>query len=246
VGIAKLELPGGIMTRTTCFSTLSCAALLAALAAYGCGSSSPVDTGTGGKAGGTGGTPVTGGTGGAVVTGGTGGSVVTGGQGGAIVTGGQGGMQGGRPDAGVGRPDAGVGRPDAGVGRPDAAPPADAGVNMCVANSACTMGFTCTATCMVGANAGTRACTCPANGRLNCPGACRLDDAGVVVPPPVDAAPRPDAGPACAANVRGGRACVLGTDTECARNAGGGNVQMCTCGLAVDGGADGGGVWTCL
>jgi hypothetical protein len=75
------------MTRTRTLSTLWCTALVATLAAYGCGSSSTIDTGTGGRAGGTGGR-VAGSGGSGVIIIGTGGMTGTGGGPGGIVDGG--------------------------------------------------------------------------------------------------------------------------------------------------------------
>jgi hypothetical protein len=132
------------MTRTTCFSTLSCAALLVALGAYGCGSSSTINPGTGGTAGRA--TSLGGGTG------------SLGGGGG---TGSLGGAPGGT----------------------------DAGVVTCVANAMCAAGFTCDQACMAGNSAGTRTCSCGANGRLTCPNgaaSCDIVDAAPP-PPPMDA-----------------------------------------------------------
>src|SRR5581483_4046398 len=98
------------MTRTRTIATLWCTALAATLAAYGCGSSSTVDTGTGGKAGGSAGN--TGAGGGVIIITNTGGT--TGSSGGT--TGSQGGMTGGGTGGMVG-------------------PPADAGAPMCTANA---------------------------------------------------------------------------------------------------------------
>jgi hypothetical protein len=254
------------MTRTTCFSAVSFAALVAALTTYGCGSSS---TGT------------TSGTGGATTIGGSGGSAA--GQGGAIgggvagafgglggapggdggatgeagAPGGDGGATGGGTAGATGNTDGGRmvdarppvdGRPvvDAGPAV-DARPGMDAGPAMCVANAMCMQGFTCREACMVGAGAnamqGTRACTCRANGTLNCPagaGTCMIADAGVTPPPPVDAGR-----PACMAGIVSGvTPCMLGVP-ECMRTRMM-VTQTCSCGAAADGGAGARDVWTCL
>jgi hypothetical protein len=73
----------------------------------------------------------------------------------------------------------------------------DAGFNMmCMNNAPCTAGFTCNMNCNVNGVAGMRACTCDANGMLNCPGnaaSCIRPDAGIDATPvdaqrpPVDA-----------------------------------------------------------
>ena len=167
------------MTRTTCYSMLSCAALLAALGAYGCGGGSTIN--------GTGGT-----------TGGTGGKVDSG----AIIigTGGSLGGVGGRPGAVDGGTNACTANSPctagftcsqtcnvAGVAGTRACmcgnngtlncaagnagcirPTVDAGFNMCTAGTPCTAGFTCEQTCNVAGVAGTRACTCGNNGMVNC------------------------------------------------------------------------------
>jgi hypothetical protein len=242
------------MTRKTCLSTLSRAAILhivvpilAALTAYGCGSSSTIN-GTGGSSG-TAGTPGT-----------------TGAGGGAVIISGTGGTPGGG-DAGAPR-DAGRPPRDAGVGGA-----VDAGFNMCTPNTPCTTGFTCELPCNLGGVAGTRACTCNNNGSLACAqnnnAGCVRPDAGAppprldagAPPPRPDAGPMIDAGPICAGGANGpraGRPCVLGTDTPCSRNGGAGVTQTCTCGAAPprDAGAtdaattaDAGppaGVWTCI
>ncbi len=125
-------------------------------------------------------------------------------------------------------------------------PPQDAGAPMCVANAMCTAPFTCDGTCRQNGQNGTRACMCGNNGRLAC-GACMVPDAGAP-PPPMDAGPRPDAGPACPAGARNGTMCVVGTSpSPCTRNAGGGMTQTCTCAVAarpdagaVDAGPDAG------
>src|SRR6266700_7529026 len=97
------------MTRTTTWLTApSCAALLAAMGAFGCGSNSTIDNGGGGSSGFGGAKQDSG----AIILGGTGGGPA----------GGTGGRAGGNVDAGV---------------------------NMCMANSACTMGFTCDVACNV-------------------------------------------------------------------------------------------------
>jgi hypothetical protein len=117
------------MTRTSCLSTISCAALLLAITGYGCGgaSDSLPGAGTGGKTGNPGsGGSISGGTGG-IFGGGTGG-IFGGGSGGESGSGGTVGGSGGssgRPDAaadGFQRPDGradGFQRPD-GQQRPDA------------------------------------------------------------------------------------------------------------------------------
>jgi hypothetical protein len=215
------------MTRTKTIATLWCTALAATLAAYGCGSSSTIDTGTGGGSG-TGGR-AGGGTGGGIVIINTGG--MTGGGGRVAGT-------GGTPGTG------GMVQPPV-----DAGPPACAPMNMCTAP------FMCDGTCRVnGMNNGTRTCTCGNNGRLTCT-ACVAPDAGAP-PPPVDAGPRPDAGPACPNGARNNTACMVGVSpSPCTRNAGGGNTQTCTCEPAPprDGGAtDAGGppppaaLYTCM
>jgi hypothetical protein len=201
------------MTRTTCLSTLSCAAILAALTAYGCGSSSTINTGTGGA-------------GGRIVTGAGGGAIIVG-------TGGQNGGTGGAPgvDGGVNVCTAGSActagfmcRATCNVGgnannpgtracmctgnggttlncgaaatcmAVDAGPMPDAGFNMCVANTPCTTGFTCRIACNTGGGvAGTSACTCTGNGgtTLACQNGganCVPNDAGAQdAPAPVDA-----------------------------------------------------------
>ena len=208
------------MTRTRTIATLWCTALVATLTAYGCGSSSTVDTGTGGKSGTAGGSG-TGSGGGIVIITNVGGMTGTAG----MTGGGTGGTTGPGQDAG--------------------GPPVDAGPQMCAQNAMCTAGFTCTATCNAGGGRGpgTQMCTCRNTNRLNC-GACTPNNAGVV--PPVDAAPRDvappvDAGPACPANTQNNRACMVGVSpSPCARNVGGGNIQTCTCADVVvpDAGAD--------
>src|SRR5437764_622997 len=77
-----MAIPGGNMTRMKSIAALGCTALAAALAAYGCGSSSTIDNGAGGNS--TGGGGRTGGSGGGVVIISTGGMT---GSGGMIVTG---------------------------------------------------------------------------------------------------------------------------------------------------------------
>lgn len=208
------------MTRASYLSVVSCAALLAAVAAYGCGSSSISSDagGTGGRGG------AQGGTGGRVGTGG----IVGGGTGGAAAgTGGRTGVDGGGTAGANGN---------------------DAGPTQCATGSTCTTGFTCEATCFAGTQQGTRACTCSAQNRVVCPagaGTCMVPDAGggaVDARPPFDAAPPPaDAGLNCAGNVMTNRACVVGTSLPCTRRANG-MTQACTCGA----GADGGDVWTCI
>jgi hypothetical protein len=197
-------------------AALGCTALAAALAAYGCGSSSTIDNGAGGGSSGTGG-KTNGGTGGGVVIINTGGMTGSGG-----MNGGVGGMTAG------------------GMGGRVMPPPMDAGPAMCAPMNACTGTSMCDGTCNRNGQTGTRTCTC-ANGRYAC-GNCMVADAGAP-PPPVDAGPRPDAGPACPAGARNGTMCVVGTSASpCTRNAGGGNTQTCTCAAAprVDGGADAG------
>ena len=197
------------MTRMKSIAALGCTALAAALAVYGCGSSSTIDNGAGGGSSATGG-KTGGGTGGGVVIINTGGMT---GSGGMIVTGTGGMVQ----------------------------PPQDGGPPMCVNNAMCTAPFMCDGTCRANNQNGTRTCTCGNNGRLNC-GNCIVPDAGAP-PPPVDAGPRPDAGPACPVGARNGTVCVVGTSASpCTRNAGGGATQTCTCAAAprVDAGADAG------
>jgi hypothetical protein len=210
------------MTRTSSsFAMLGCTALLASLAAYGCGSSSTINPGTGGTVGGVAGH--TGAGGGAVIVG-TGGTL--GGTGGTPVVGGT----GGRPATDAGNPPPPT----------DAGGPVDAGAAMCAPNTMCTAGFTCSGVCNLGGGRGmgTRDCTCTGgnNNRLAC-GACMGGDAGVV-PPPQDAGPAVDAGPICGNNVMNGRNCVLGTSADCTRNPNGNNSQMCTCVGVPDAGAD--------
>jgi hypothetical protein len=202
-----MAIPGGNMTRTKTIATLWCTALAAALAAYGCGSSSTIDTGMGGTSGGAGG-KTGGGTGGGIVIINTGGMTGSGG----MTGGGMGGM---------------------------VMPPQDAGPPMCMPNAMCTAPFMCDGTCRANGQNGTRACMCGMNGRLAC-GACMVPDAGAP-PPPVDAGPRPDAGPACPGNARNNGPCMLGmSPSPCARMAGGGGMmQTCTCAAVPppDGGA---------
>ena len=204
------------MTRTKTIATLWCTALAAALAAYGCGSSSTIDTGMGGSSGGAGKTGS--GTGGGIVIINTGGMTGSGGMtGGAGMAGGMGGMMA-----------------------------VDAGPPMCAPNAMCTAPFMCDGTCMRMGQAGTRTCMCGMNGRLAC-GACVTPDAGP--PPPVDAAPRPDAGPACPNGARNNGPCVLGTSpSPCSRMVGGGGTQTCTCADVPDAGVDGAAVarYTCM
>jgi hypothetical protein len=198
-------------------AALGCTALAAALAAYGCGSSSTIDNGAGGGSSGTGG-KTGGGTGGGVVIINTGGMT------------GSGGMTGG----GVGGMTAG------GMGGRIVQPPMDAGPAVCAPNNPCTGTTMCDGTCMRNGQTGTRTCMCGNNGRYTC-GNCMVADAGAP-PPPVDAGPRPDAGPACPVGARNGTMCVVGTSVSpCTRNAGGGT-QTCTCAAAprVDAGADAG------
>lgn len=217
------------MTRTSCLSALGSAALLAALTAYGCGSNSTINPGTGGTSGGIGGKMDSG----AIIIGGSGG-----GPGGVA---GRGGGMAGRAGVDAGFNMCNNNAPctagftcemNCNVGavmgmractcgnngqlncpggnanciRPDAGPPPpqpDAGFNACMANTPCTQGFACRATCNAGGGvAGTRACTCGGNGNLNCPGGgatCIPNDAGApdvgvtpdvprdVPAPPVDA-----------------------------------------------------------
>jgi len=147
------------MRRISWISAVSCTALLAGVVASSCGDTSSIDNGTGGAAAGMGGR----GTGGAPVTGTGGMTTPPPGTGGRAT--GTGGMQ--RVDAGP--------------------PPADGGgPTGCMTGAMCTTG--CTATCMVGGMTGTRACTCSAAGRVNCPvggNSCMVAgaDAG---PPPAD------------------------------------------------------------
>ncbi len=201
------------MTRTKTIATLWCTALAAALAAYGCGSSSTIDTGTGGGPGATGGK--SGGQGGnGVVIINTGGMTGSGG-----ITGGQGGMTGGGQGGMV-------------------MPPVDGGPPACMNGNMCAAGFTCEMACRVNGVAGTRTCTCGNNNRINCnTPPCITPDAGTP-PPPVDAGPRPDAGPMCPNNTNTGRACTVGTaPSPCTRNVGGGNTQTCICALPPPGDA---------
>lgn len=196
------------MTRTKTIATLWCTALVATLAAYGCGSSSTIDTGTGGspgtagRAGGAGG--------GVVIITNTGGATGTGGR-----PAGAGGMTGGGTGGMV-------------------QPPVDAGPPACNPNNMCTAPFMCDGMCRANGMNGTRTCTCDMNGRLACT-PCITPDAGAP-PPPVDAGPRPDAGLNCAGNVANNRPCAPGT-ASCTRMAGG-NLQTCTCVDVPDAGAD--------
>ena len=148
------------MTCKSCLTIVSCAAFVAALAGYGCGSStSVISFGIGGGPGGARGGG-TGGNRGGVGGGGQGGTTA-GGQGGATA-GGQGGARG--TDAG-----------------------SDAAAPVCMNNATCTTGFSCDAPCNVNGNPGnpgTRACNCGNNNTLNC-GACMAADGGA--PPPIDA-----------------------------------------------------------
>jgi len=203
-------------------AALGCTALAAALAVYGCGSSSTIDNGAGGGSSGTGG-KTGGGTGGGVVIINTGGMT------------GSGGMTGG----GVGGMTAG------GMGGRIVQPPMDAGPAVCAPMNACTGTTMCDGTCMRNGQTGTRTCTCT-NGRYNC-GNCMVADAGAP-PPPVDAGPRPDAGTPCAGNVANNRQCMLGVSMTCVRNVGGGNMQTCTCEGVPDAGADAAVLarWVCM
>jgi hypothetical protein len=190
------------MTRTSCLSTISCAALLLAITGYGCGgaSDSLPGAGTGGKTGNPGSGGSISGTGG-IFGGGTGGIFGgTGGESGSGGTVGGSGGSSGRPDAaadGFQRPDGradGFQRPD-GQQRPDAVArdvvardvvardlftrpevaAADGGIPMCRANARCTVGnppATCMEPCMIGTAAGERACTCVRPGIVAC-GLCR-------------------------------------------------------------------------
>ena len=132
------EIPGGLMTRTTTLSTLWCTALVATLAAYGCGSSSTIDNGTGGKTG----------------TSGVGGK--TGAGGGAVIIG-TGGTSGGGVGGMVGGVDAGGPPADAGV---NMCAPATA----CTAGFTCTRNCNAGG----GRGPGTQACTCNNNNRVAC------------------------------------------------------------------------------
>jgi len=197
-----MAIPGGNMTRMKSIAALGCTALAAALAAYGCGSSSTIDNGAGGGSSGSGGK--TGGSGGGVVIINTGGMTGSGGR--IVGTGGTPGGAGGMNQ-----------------------PPQDAGAGMCAPFQMCTAaGSTCDGTCRAGGQNGTRTCMCGNNGRYNC-GACVTPDAGTP-PPPVDAGPRPDAGPACQGNTNTGRVCMVGMSlSPCARMLNNGTVQTCTC-----------------
>jgi hypothetical protein len=198
------------MTRMKSIAALGCTALAAALAAYGCGSSSTIDNGAGGGSSGTGG-KTGGGTGGGIVIISTGGMTGTAGMNGTAGTPGTGGMV--------------------------MPPPQDAGPPMCNAGVMCTAPFMCNGMCRANGQNGTRTCTCGMNGRLACT-ACVVPDAGAP-PPPVDAGPRPDAGLPCAGNVANNRQCMLGVSMTCVRNVGGGgNTQTCTCTGVPDAGAD--------
>jgi hypothetical protein len=179
------------MTRTSCLSILASAALVAAFAAYGCGSNSviPPDGGRSGVGGRT--------DSGAVIITGLGGQTGAGGRAGgdagvnactnnAPCTNGftcempcnVGGVAGMRNCTCGGNNTLNCPGGNAGCIRP----PVDAGFNMCMNNFPCTAGFTCEMACNVGGVAGMRACTCPANGgMLNCPAgnaACIRPDAG--------------------------------------------------------------------
>ncbi len=145
--LVKRQFLEGSMTRTKTIATLWCTALVATLAAYGCGSSSTIDNGAGGSANGAGGHAN--GAGGGIVIVNTGGTTGSGG-----ITGGTGGMTGGGMGGMV-------------------TPPGDAGAPMCVANAMCTAPFTCDGACRQNGMNGTRACMCGNNGRLAC-GACIL------------------------------------------------------------------------
>ena len=205
------------MTRTTCFSTLSCAALLVALGAYGCGSSSTINPGTGGAGGRTTGTlggangslgGGTGSLGGAPGTDGGANTCVNNATCAAGFTCDQACMAGNSAGTRTcacganGRLACPTGNGTCDVA--DAAPPpppTDAGFNACTNNSPCTAGFTCDLACMVGNNPGIRACTCANNGRLNCPGGnggCQFDagaPADVRPPTPDVRPPTPDVRP---------------------------------------------------
>ena len=178
------------MTRTSCLSAVSIAAF-AALAAIGCGGNSTIGSGTGGRSG-TGGKTDSG----AIIITGLGGQTGAGGRAGADAgfnacmantpcTGGftceapcnVAGVAGVRNCACGGNGMLNCPGGNAACIRPMV----DAGFNMCMNNFPCTAGFTCEMGCNVNGIAGMRACTCAANGMLNCPGgnaACIRPDAG--------------------------------------------------------------------
>jgi hypothetical protein len=93
-------------------------------------------------------------------------------------------------------------------------PPPDGGMAVCRAGAACTGTETCSATCMAGGQAGTRACTCGMNGTYTC-GNCTV--------------PAMDGGMAVC---RAGAACT-GTETCSATCMAGGQAgtRACTCGM---------------
>jgi len=193
------------MTRTSCLATLSSAAVLLALTAYGCGD--PVDTipageGTGSGSGGDSGS----GTGG-LYGGSSGTQRGTGGQYGTI--GGGGGHDGGSSGGPVGGGNVGGGggrrRPDGGAfdarERPDArerfevrprrdAQSADAAaedggsIPMCRAGARCepsTPPVTCSEPCMIRMETGERTCECVRPGIVVC-GVCRRAPDGGAAP----------------------------------------------------------------
>ena len=228
------------MTRTTCYTTLSCAALLVALGAYGCGSSSTINPGTGGTTGGQGQGGRTMGSLGGTTGGGLGGTT------GGVDAGPNTCVNNAMCAAGftcdatcmVGNA---VGTRTCACGANgrlvcpagnanclvvDAGPPPpmpDAGFNACMNATPCTMGFTCSLACNVNGNPGARACTCGNNRTLNCGNAntCMVFDAG---PPP----PRPDAGfNMCMNNTP----CTTGFTCNAVCNVNGNpGTRPCTCG----------------
>jgi hypothetical protein len=201
------------MTRMKTIAALGCTALAAAFVAYGCGSSSTIDNGSGGGSSGTGGKTGAGTGGGVVIITNVGGMTGT-----AGMNGGVGGMTAG------------------GMGGRVMPPPMDAGPAVCAPNNQCTAPSMCDGTCNRNGQAGTRTCMCGNNGRYTC-GVCMVADAGAP-PPPMDAGPRPDAGTPCAGNVANNRQCMLGVSMTCVRNVGGGNMQTCMCEGVQDAGAD--------
>ena len=141
------------MTRKSCLTTLSCAAFVAALAGYGCGSStSVISFGIGGSAGHTTGSGGGRGQGGA--TGGGQGGATAGGQGGAT-GGGQGGARG-----------------------TDAGAPVCMNNATCTTGFSCEA--PCNVNGNPG-NPGSRACNCGNNSTLTC-GACMAADGGAPPP----------------------------------------------------------------
>lgn len=197
------------MTRTSCLATLSFAAVLLALTAYGC--SDPVDTLSPGEGVGSGSGGSSGSGAGGLYGGNSGNQKGSGGQYGTI--GGSGSHDAGVPGGPVGGGNMGGGnmgggggrRPDGGAfdarERPDArgrfdlrprrdAEPADAqaedggSIPMCSEGARCVPGtrpVTCSEACMVRMEAGERTCECVRPGIVIC-GACRRAPDGGAMP----------------------------------------------------------------